>query len=54
MFWVSVGRPGTLAAQYERDTWKPLEELARNHPEAGVHFQGESLARDSTVDRTRD
>lgn len=31
---------GTPAAQWDKDTWAPLEDLARNKPEAGVHFQG--------------
>ena len=35
---VSVG--GTEAAKWDKDTWGPLADLARNHPEAGVHFQG--------------
>lgn len=30
---------GTQAAEWDKDTWAPLEDLARNHPEAGVHFQ---------------
>lgn len=25
---------------WERDTWPELEKLARNFPEAGIHFQG--------------
>ncbi|XHG03056.1 hypothetical protein AWENTII_006377 [Aspergillus wentii] len=29
----------TDAAEWDRKTWVPLEDLARNHPEAGVHFQ---------------
>lgn len=40
----SVGARGTKPAEYEKDTWAPLEDLARNHPEAGVHFQGISRA----------
>lgn len=35
---VSIG--GTEAAKWDKDTWGPLADLARNHPEAGVHFQG--------------
>ncbi|KAJ5678947.1 D-amino-acid oxidase [Penicillium macrosclerotiorum] len=34
---VSVG--GTEAAKWDEDTWGPLADLAKNHPEAGVHFQ---------------
>ena len=30
---------GTEAAEWDKNTWGPLEDLARNHPEAGVHFQ---------------
>lgn len=36
----SVSLRGTQAAEWDKNTWAPLEELARNHPEAGVHFQG--------------
>lgn len=31
---------GTEAAEWDKNTWAPLEDLAQNHPEAGVHFQG--------------
>lgn len=37
-FRVSVS--GTEAAEWDKNTWGPLEDLATNHPEAGVHFQG--------------
>nr|POE72100.1 d-amino-acid oxidase [Quercus suber] len=30
----------SLAGGFERDTWPDLEHLARNVPEAGIHFQG--------------
>jgi D-amino-acid oxidase len=30
----------TPAADWDKTTWEFLEDLARNHPEAGVHFQG--------------
>lgn len=30
---------GERANLWERDTWPVLEDLARNHPEAGIHFQ---------------
>lgn len=36
---------GTQAAKWDKDTWGPLEDLATNHPEAGVHFQGKSSRR---------
>lgn len=32
---------GTAAAEWERNTWPVLAALAKNHPEAGIHFQGE-------------
>lgn len=40
---LSVSKEGTPAHVYERDTWAPLADLATNHPEAGVHFQGTFL-----------
>lgn len=36
----SVSVHDTEAAEWDKNTWGPLEDLARNHPEAGVHFQG--------------
>ncbi|OOO11561.1 FAD dependent oxidoreductase [Aspergillus oryzae] len=30
---------GTKAADWDKDTWAALEDLARNHPDAGIHFQ---------------
>ena len=36
----SVGKPGSDNYIFERDTWPELERLARDLPEAGVHFQG--------------
>jgi hypothetical protein len=38
----SVSVRGSPAAERDRNTWPALENLARNHPEAGVHFQSES------------
>lgn len=35
-----VSISGTDAAEWDKNTWSPLEDLARNHPGAGVHFQG--------------
>ncbi|KAF7559742.1 hypothetical protein G7046_g4405 [Stylonectria norvegica] len=29
----------TNAAEWDKNTWAPLADLAQNHPEAGVHFQ---------------
>ncbi|KAK2806461.1 hypothetical protein FQN50_005879 [Emmonsiellopsis sp. PD_5] len=34
-----VGQPGTPHAKWETDTWTVLEDLAKNHPKAGIHFQ---------------
>ena len=36
----SVSEEGSLAAEWDRNTWPELERLARDHPEAGIHFQG--------------
>lgn len=36
----SVAKEGTPAEEYERNTWPELAKLAKDHPEAGVHFQG--------------
>lgn len=35
-----VSISGTDAAEWDKNTWGPLEDLATNHPGAGVHFQG--------------
>lgn len=40
----SVSARDSPASQWDRNTWPALENLARNHPEAGVHFQSESPA----------
>ncbi len=37
--YMPVSPKGSRAAQWDRDTWAPLEKLARDCPEAGVHFQ---------------
>ncbi|GAM90138.1 hypothetical protein ANO11243_081780 [Dothideomycetidae sp. 11243] len=34
-----ASKDGTPARQYERDTWPELARLARDVPEAGIHFQ---------------
>ncbi|KAI1911066.1 D-amino acid oxidase [Ophidiomyces ophidiicola] len=34
-----VGAPGSAHARWETNTWPVFEELARNNPEAGIHFQ---------------
>lgn len=46
----SVSTRGTEAAEWDRNTWAPLEDLARNHPEAGVHFQGITYPRRLVLD----
>lgn len=38
--WFSTSEKGTAAAEWDRNTWSALQDLAKNHPEAGVHFQG--------------
>jgi hypothetical protein len=40
LFLLSVSVRNTPAAEYDKNTWAPLADLAQNHPEAGVHFQG--------------
>ncbi|RMJ29087.1 D-amino acid oxidase [Aspergillus sp. HF37] len=37
--YMPVSPSGTEAAEWDKATWHPLEDLARNHPDAGVHFQ---------------
>ncbi|KAI1612716.1 D-amino-acid oxidase [Exophiala viscosa] len=37
--YMPVSVRGTEAAEWDKNTWGPLEDLARNHPDAGVHFQ---------------
>ena len=34
-----VGKVGTQKAQFERDTWPELARLAKDVPDAGIHFQ---------------
>ena len=34
-----VAKPGSPSETYERNTWPELERIARDLPEAGVHFQ---------------
>lgn len=41
--YMPVSANGTNAAEWDKNTWPALEDLARNHPEAGVHFQGEEF-----------
>ncbi|KAL8807908.1 MAG: hypothetical protein Q9182_000374 [Xanthomendoza sp. 2 TL-2023] len=35
-----ISGAGTEAAEHDKSTWPELENLARHHPESGVHFQG--------------
>ena len=37
---LGVGNPDPNALPYEATTWPELERLARDVPEAGIHFQG--------------
>ncbi|KAH0844426.1 hypothetical protein AYO21_00894 [Fonsecaea monophora] len=37
--YMPVSAKGTPAEEWDRNTWQPLFDLAKNHPEAGVHFQ---------------
>ncbi|THV73580.1 FAD dependent oxidoreductase [Aureobasidium pullulans] len=39
--YLPVGKEGTPSQEYERNTWPELAKLAEQHPEAGIHFQGE-------------
>lgn len=34
-----VGAKDSQLAEWEKHTWPLLENLARSHPEAGIHFQ---------------
>jgi len=43
--YMPVSVRGTAAAEWDKGSWGPLEDLAANHPEAGVHFQGQSVPR---------
>ncbi|OJJ97454.1 hypothetical protein ASPACDRAFT_45544 [Aspergillus aculeatus ATCC 16872] len=38
--YMPVSIRNTEAAEWDKHTWGPLEHLAKNHPEEGVHFQG--------------
>ncbi|OAL32485.1 hypothetical protein AYO22_00507 [Fonsecaea multimorphosa] len=37
--YMPVSVKGTPAEDWDRNTWQPLFDLAKNHPEAGIHFQ---------------
>ncbi|KAI4107684.1 MAG: hypothetical protein LQ339_002590 [Xanthoria mediterranea] len=47
-FW-PISEAGTEAAEWDKTTWPELEDLARHHPEAGVHFQDTAI-----YNRTKD
>ncbi|KAL8692111.1 MAG: hypothetical protein Q9218_002807 [Villophora microphyllina] len=40
---VGISEAGTEAAEWDKNTWPELETLARDHPEAGVHFQDTAI-----------
>lgn len=44
-----VGAPGSPHARWEANTWPVFQELAKNHPDAGIHFQ-----RSLTLNRAKD
>jgi hypothetical protein len=37
----SMGSLESIAGQFERDSWPELSRLAKEQPEAGIHFQGQ-------------
>ncbi|GAD94097.1 D-amino-acid oxidase [Paecilomyces variotii No. 5] len=37
--YLPVGAQGSAHAEYEKKTWPVLQDLVKNHPEAGIHFQ---------------
>ncbi|MCJ1300564.1 hypothetical protein MMC08_003361 [Hypocenomyce scalaris] len=37
--YLPVSEKGSKQAEWDRNTWPELEDLAKNHPEAGLHFQ---------------
>ncbi|MCJ1383801.1 hypothetical protein MMC17_006915 [Xylographa soralifera] len=47
--YMPVSIKGTDAAEWDKNTWPQLRDLAQNHPEAGVHFQ-----RAEIYNRTKD
>ena len=40
--WNRTGAEGSAHARWETNTWPVLEDLAQNHPEAGIHFQSKN------------
>ena len=40
-----VSYKDTRPAEWDGRTWPYLQDLAQNHPEAGIHFQGTAHAR---------
>ncbi|SLM39478.1 d-amino-acid oxidase [Lasallia pustulata] len=41
--YLPVSAKGSKDAEWDRNTWPVLEDLAKNHPEAGIHFQHTEL-----------
>jgi hypothetical protein len=39
----AVSIKGSPAAEWDRNTWPVLDDLARNHPESGIHFQSKAI-----------
>lgn len=37
--YLPVSKPGTPFNEYEKNTWPELDRLARDVPEAGIHFR---------------
>ncbi|KAL8699291.1 MAG: hypothetical protein Q9224_001479 [Gallowayella concinna] len=46
---VGISAAGTEASEWDKNTWPELEDLARHHPESGVHFQDTEI-----YNRTKD
>jgi D-amino-acid oxidase len=38
----AVSTKGSPEAEWDRNTWLVLNDLARNHPDSGIHFQGKA------------
>lgn len=48
-----VSKKGSEAADWDRNTWPELQNLAKDHPEAGVHFQSMQSFSVLQTDRNR-
>ena len=42
----AVSIKDTPAAEWDKNTWPVLDDLARNHPESGIHFQSKAALND--------